>query len=207
MRQDGDMAGSVTQRVLGDRFAGLDPRLQRYFSLPPDGMVGEGSGVYSVAGSRHRWLRPVWSWLAWRRVLFPEFGYDVPFRVVNTPLADGSLRGERSFAFPEVERIMVDRMFVVGGCLHDRLGRRGGLEVRLALSVDGGELRMRSERLWIRLAGVRIPLPPVAVVTLREQAIESGPHGTQRVDVRIRSALLGELFRYTGEFAYDLRPA
>ena len=80
----------------------------------------------------------MFAFLAWRRVLFPEYGHDIPFRVVNTTAGDGSLSAERTFEFGTRTRVMQDRMTVVDGALHDRLGRRGGLEVELGLEVVDG---------------------------------------------------------------------
>lgn len=207
------MTGSVYQRVLGARFDRLDARLIPYFSLPPAGTVGRGEGVYQRAGSRHRWLRPALAVMAWRRVLFPELGAGVPFEVVNTPDAVGRLRGRRLFRFPGRTRVMVDRMEVVatadGLRLHDRLGRRGGLEVRMRLAVRDGGLTMRSERLWLRAGRLRVPLPPVVRVTLDERVELGGERqGTedggerQRVEVRITAPVLGEVFAYVGVFRY-----
>jgi hypothetical protein len=191
---------SVYERVLGPRMAELDPSLRRYFSLPPDGQVGAGSGVYEVAGSRHRWLWPVWAWLGWRRVLFPEFGRGIPFTVVNTPDADGSLGAIRTFAFPPRTRTMVDRMSVVDGRLRDRLGRRGGLEVELLLDVTpSGALHMSSARQWLRLGPLRLRMPGLVRVELTESSDPAG----QRVDVRMTAPVLGEVFRYAGTFTYD----
>ena len=125
---------------------------------------------YEVAGSRHRWLRPVLAWLAWRRVLFPEYGHDIPFTIVNTTHADGTLSARREFAFPRVTRVMEDTMSVVDGALHDRLGRRGGLEVEFALEVVDGGLRMRSRRQWLHLGPARFRMPGLVRVTLAETA-------------------------------------
>ncbi|MFC5502859.1 DUF4166 domain-containing protein [Lysinimonas soli] len=200
------MTGSVYQRVLGPRFAELDPSLAAYFSLPPAGHRGHGSGVYAVAGSRLRWARPLWAFLAWRQVLFPELGRGVPFTVVNTPTADGRLTAVRSFAFPGHERVMADAMSVVDGRLHDRLGRRGGLEVELLLDVVDGGLHMTSLRQWLHLGAVRVRIPSVVHVLLAETALAPGasavPDARQRVDVRMTAPLLGEVFRYTGDFVY-----
>ena len=202
------VAASVYERVLGNQIELLDPTLRRYFSTPPAGEVGVGRGVYEIAGSGYRWLAPLLTWLAWRRVLFPEFGRDVPFSVVNRPTADGTLSAQRVFEFPGRargrQRVMEDTMSVVDGRLHDRLGRRRGLEVALRLEVADGGLRMRSERLWLHLGPLRMPLPPVATVTLDERP-DPGDSGRQRVDVRITSPVLGEVFRYTGSFVYEYR--
>jgi hypothetical protein len=198
----GAMPPSVYERVLGERFGDLDPGLRAYFGSPP-GTVGTGVGVYEIAGSRHHWLRPVLAWLAWRRMLFPEFGHDIPFTIVNTTNADGSLSARREFGFPRVTRVMEDTMSVVDGALHDRLGRRRGLEVEFALAVVDGGLRMRSRRQWLRLGGVRLRMPGLVRVTLAESAGGRPGAETQRVDVRMTAPVLGEVFRYAGRFTYS----
>ena len=142
---------SVYERVLGETARAARSACCAGTSASPPGAVGRGAGVYEIAGSRHRWLRPVLAWMAWRRVLFPEFGRDIPFTIVNTTHADGTLSARREFAFPRVTRVMEDTMSVVDGALHDRLGRRGGLEVEFALEVVDGGLRMRSRRQWLHL--------------------------------------------------------
>ncbi|PPF83048.1 hypothetical protein C5E07_11680 [Pseudoclavibacter sp. RFBJ3] len=232
---------SVSEAVLGDDFARLDAQLQRYFGPIPAGHEGRGRGVYAWAGSRYRLLRPVLAWLAWRHVLFPERGRDVPFTVVNRPDGPGALSARREFEFPHVTRVMEDTMSVIRSPgarprLVDRLGRRRGLEVELELSVEDGGLRMRSTRLALRLRmphlptrgvrgvrrvhGVRgvpgadaaspirhlrIPLPRIVTMTLDERAHPDGD-GRQCVDVRLRAPLLGDVFRYLGEFEYGIVP-
>ena len=86
---------SVYQQVLGARFAELSPELRAYFARPPEGAVGRGTGVFEVAGSPRRWLRPVFAVLAWRRVLFPEYARDVPFTVTNIPGPGDGLSARR----------------------------------------------------------------------------------------------------------------
>ena len=190
------MTDSVYQRVLGSELAHLRPELQAYFSGHPG--VGVGNGVFEVAGSHYRLLRPVLAFLAWRRILFPEFARDVPFEITNTPTADGGLHAVRTFHLPKRDRSLEDTMRVVDGALHDFLGRRSGFEVRLRLTITDGLLQMRSDRQWLHLGRVRIPLARFATVTVSE----SWTDGRQRVDVRLRSPLLGEWFRYAGSFSY-----
>jgi hypothetical protein len=192
---------SVWERAFGDRLVNLSPGLRTYFSLPPEGMTGHGSGVYEVAGSRLRWLWPALAFLAWRRILFPEFGHNVPFTVVNTPTPEGTLRAVRTFEFSGRTRTMVDEMRIVDGHLHDFLGRRGGLEARLAATVHDGMLRLTTERLWLHLGAVRVPLPNVARIALTERTLDGGQH----VDVSLRTPLVGEWFVYRGAFTYELR--
>jgi hypothetical protein len=89
-------------------------------------------------------------------------------------------------------------MRVVDGRLHDFLGKRRGFEVQLELAILDGRLSMRSGRQWLHLGEARIRLPRMATVTVDE----SWTDGHQHVDVRLRSPLLGEWFRYAGSFSY-----
>jgi len=190
------MTDSVYQRVLGAEIEQLAPELRPYFSGHPG--VGVGSGVFEIAGSRRRFLRPVLAYLAWRRILFPEFARDVPFEITNTPTANGGLDAVRTFHLPGRDRQLEDTMRVVDGRLHDFLGKRRGFEVRMALTITDGLLQMHSSRQWLHLGRARIPLPPLASVTVAE----SWSDGRQHVDVRLRSPILGEWFRYAGSFSY-----
>ncbi|HEX4441947.1 MAG TPA: DUF4166 domain-containing protein [Galbitalea sp.] len=190
------MTDSVYQRVLGSDIEQLRPELQRYFGEGT--RVGLGSGVFEVAGSTRAVLRPALAFLGWRRVLFADYGRNVPFDIVNTPIPDGALDAVRTFHFPGRDRPLEDTMRVVGGELHDYLGKRRGFEVQLALTIKDRRLSMRSSRLWLHLGRARIPLPRLATVTVDE----SWSAGKQHVDVRLRSPLLGEWFRYAGSFNY-----
>ncbi|MCP2635027.1 DUF4166 domain-containing protein [Microbacterium sp. HD4P20] len=205
-RQPDPGEASVYQRVLGDEFALLQPRLQTYFGPIPRGSVGVGSGIYEMAGSPARWLSPVLAIMASRHILFPEFERDVPFAITNTPGRDGSLSATRTFRFARRHRLMEDTMSVIDGRLVDRLGKRRGLEVALDLWVEDGALRMASTRLALRVAGIRLPLPRLATVHL-DESVDSADLTLQHVDVRITAPLVGEIFRYAGDFTYELRPA
>ncbi|GAA1919885.1 DUF4166 domain-containing protein [Microbacterium aoyamense] len=189
---------SVYERVLGERFAAIHPALRAYFGALPPGTVGVGHGTFAEAGSRLRFLRPMLTCLARRGILFPERGTDVPFTVVNTATRRGTLTATRTFRFPARERVLVDEMSIAEGRLIDRVGRGGRLEIALDVLVVDEGVRLRSRRLALRLAGRRIPLPHAVRVTVDERAVDGGQH----VDVRLRSPLLGEVFRYVGAFTY-----
>jgi len=192
------MGQSVYQRVLGSDFEKLSPQLRPYFTGDSAGRPGLGSGVFTVAGLRRRILAPVMRYLAFQRILFPEFARAVPFDVVNTPRPDGSLRALRTFHLPERDRPLEDTMRVVDGRLHDFMGRRGGLEVRMALEIIDGNLRMSSVRQWLHLGTLRVRIPQLATVSVAESWVDDHQH----VDVRLRSPVIGEWFRYAGSFSY-----
>lgn len=190
---------SVYQRALPpERFAALDPGLRSYFGPIPAGHVGVGQGVFAFAGPTVRYLGPVLRLLAWRSILFPDRGRDIPFTVRNEARAGGALVATRTFAFPGRPRTMHDRMTVGAGGIVDRLGRRGGLEVTLSVAVVDAGLRLTSRRLAWRLGRLRVPLPPLARVVVEERMVADA----QCVDARVRVTGLGEVFRYTGTFTY-----
>lgn len=199
---------SVYERALGGDFARLDRALQTYFGAIPLGSEGIGTGIYDDAGYRGpRWLRPAMTFLAWRGIMFPDAAVGVPFRIVNSPEPHGALLGQRDFDFPRGRRRMVDAMTPGRpGEIVDRLGCRGELEVRLRPAIDGGGMRLRSVAIALRAGGMRLPLPPVASVEVRER-VDPGNPRRQRVDVSVRTWLLGEVFRYRGSFSYRIRPA
>lgn len=68
----------------------------------------------------------------------------------------------------------------------------------LDVHVADGCVRLRSTSLALRIGGRRLPVPHVVRVTVDE----SFSDGRQHVDVRLRSPLVGEVFRYAGPFTY-----
>jgi hypothetical protein len=193
------MSTSVYQRVTDLDIDSLVPELRTYFTGSRE--IGVGTGVFEVAGSRLRILRPLLVQLARKGILFPDYARDVPFDIVNSPTADGALHAVRTFHLPEGDRVLIDTMRVINGRLHDFMGKREGFEVQLSVTIKDGILQMRSDRQWLNLARVRIRLPRLATVTVTE----SWDGGRQHVDVRLRSPVLGEWFRYAGSFDYQYR--
>ena len=193
------MSTSVYQRVTDLDIDSLVPELRTYFVGGRE--IGVGTGVFDVAGSRLRILRPLLAQLARQGILFPDYARDVLFDIVNSPTADGGLHAVRTFHLPEGDRVLVDTMRVIHGRLHDFMGKREGFEVELSVTTKDGTLQMRSDRQWLNLARVRIRIPQLATVTVTE----SWEGGRQHVDVRLRSPVLGEWFRYAGSFDYQYR--
>lgn len=188
------MTASIFRRALGDDFARLHPQLQRYFD-PPDGARGEG--VFDEAGSRLRWLVPMWRMLARFGLLFPDYGTNVPFTVRMVPLSPGRVATTRRLQFPAGEREVADETHLVSGRLVD-VHARGRLLVHMHPEVlDDGSLAMTARQTRLRVASVLVWVPAVPV-TLTQRWDETGQ--CFHIDVRVRMPLLGEVFGYRGSF-------
>ena len=205
IRQDGPVnfdptPTSVYQRVLGSEFEKLSPELHEYFSLPPEGMVGRASGTFDVAGSRRGWMKPILHLLAWHRVVFPGFARDVPFRAINIPGPGDGLSALREIDMPGGIQLIEDTMHVIDGRIHDFLGRNRALEVRFNTRVFDGDLSMISDKLWLHVGGVRIPVP--AIFGARVILTETWRDGKNNVTLTLSNPMLGDLFEYSGSFTY-----
>jgi len=196
---------SVYQRVLGVAFDDLDGQLRTYFGPIPAGFVGVGVGRYAEVGLRVRALRPLFALLGRCRIAFAEHAVDVPFTVQNVPGSQGTLNATRTFEFATATREMSDSMRAVNGKLVDRIGAHGEIEIELEAHVRNGTLHLESRGLALRILGIRLPLPPIVKVNLREEA-DSGGSRIQHVELKITMPGLGQIYGYHGTFTYTLAP-
>jgi hypothetical protein len=191
---------SVYQRVLGDQFDALEPHLRDYLGQPAEATVGFGQGTFEVAGSRKRWLRPLFAAMAPKRILFPEFGREVPFTITTVPGPGEGLSAGREFHFPKTVRQIEDTMHVIDGELHDFMGRSRALEVKLRASVVDGGLSMISGATWLHVGRLRVPLP--ALFGARVVLTQRWTGEAHRIEVHVSNPLLGDIFEYAGHFTH-----
>jgi hypothetical protein len=190
---------SPWQAALGDRFAGLHPRLIDYFGAIPVGSVGRGSGVFEVVGTPRRWLWPALAALGRAGILFPVWEHDVPFTVANRPRR-GAVHADRTFLFARGSRMMVDSITIGPRGLVDRLGRRGRLEAELSAAVEDATLVLRSSR--IRILGMPVPRPFAPQLVLTERFDDSS--SSQRVSLVVDVPFVGRVYEYAGSFRYSI---
>ena len=181
---------------------GLHPRLSAYFGQIPEGTIGRGAGSFDVVGTPKRWLWPVLAVLGQQGVVFPFWGRDVPFTVINEPF-DEVLSGRRTFHFPLGDRTMVDLMSAVDGALVDDLGSARRYRARLVASVDEGAMVLRSTRLAVRAYRSYLRIPGRVVVTERWD----DEVGRQHVSAVISAPLVGRIYEYSGYFDYAIEAA
>ena len=80
---------SIYQRALGDDFHRLHPQMQRRFGFSSaDGVASIGTGVMDEIWKGHFFTEPFLRIGASRRIMFPETGRNIPFRIENYAFVD-----------------------------------------------------------------------------------------------------------------------
>jgi len=184
--------------ALGDEFGRLSPAVARH--------LRQAAGRSVLAGAvRRSWRRggALGSMLA--RLVRVDFG-------ALTAAARFELRNEllpgHAMLWRRVLRDgarMVDAFGIVRWdprrrALVDTLGRRQAIEVELVPRVEGGALVLASRRQWLRLLGLRIPLPR-AVAGSASAHEREGPDGTIVLALSLHHRWLGEYAGYEVELA------
>ena len=192
--------------ALGGDLTGLHPRLRAYFAAIPAGRHGLGRGTFDRVGTPRRWLWPVLALLARDGVLFPVWEHDVPFLVVNRPGRD-RVDAVRRFEFPAGSRDMIDAIGADAGGLYDRLGRSGRLETRLDARIVDGALHLDSARVFVHLAGRRVPVPRLCAPRVHLTERFDDGDNRQHVQVTVTLPLVGAVYEYSGSFRYSIEEA
>lgn len=191
------MSASIFERALGGDFERLSPGLRRYFGASE---AISASGVFVEAGSRQRWLLPLWAILERFGMLFAEYGRDVPFTITITPISDATVQTVRRIGFAGGhDKVMADRTSLIAGRLID-VHARGRLLVEMITRVGpDGSLGLRSRRARLRLGRISLPVPSPRVEV--EQSVTAD--GVYSIRVAVSMPLLGEVFGYRGTFTLD----
>jgi len=202
---------SVFFAALGPAASRLRPECRDDAAGPTDRVIGEG--VFEVVGSRFGRLGLLMRPFVGPRLLMTAHGRDVPFRVENrlVETAGGvtELHATRTVHFPSGDQEFVDLLRVGDepGTLINVLGDARRVELLLRVSVTAeGHLRLHSERAWLRLGGLRIPVPRLLAV--RVEVIDGFDESTGRQTVAARAVnpLLGTVLVYRGSFLWRREP-
>lgn len=132
--------------------------------------------------------------------LAPWCGEDVPVRVDVWTDADGGLVWDRAYGFAgrPVCRVASKKVMSVDGRLMEVV--KGGLGMRLALSVEAGALHFRSTGYFFTVAGRRIPIPGLATPGRAHVVHEDRGGGWFRFTLAFAHPLFGETMFQTGLF-------
>jgi hypothetical protein len=203
----GPLMPSIYQQALGGDFNLLHPQIQRRFGFSSQDMVASiGQGVMDEIWHGPFYTLPFLYVGTWRRIMFPECGRDVPFRIENYAYRDTfgretvtwirSFQGHKPRRFDAYMNYSKQRRGIV-----DHLGSHQHLAVDLDLSVDPrGGLRIRSgeQRFYERLIGFRFPLCFSGIADVCESYDDRVKQF--RIEVEVSNPTWGRLFGYRGAF-------
>lgn len=195
---------SPYERALGARIDELHPKTAWYFRTIPEGHVGVGVGVFTTAGSRHRWLQPVFRIAEALGVAFAGWERDLPFRIENRTV-HGRQVAVRRFELPGRDWIMPDTVALgPGGILRNEIGPRRTVVTTFDIDVRDAAVVLTIRRVGLRVGPLRLSAP--GILRPRIRLVERWDEQRRRhhVDMTIDAPLLGRVYEYRGYFEYTI---
>ena len=198
---------------MGSDFSRLHPQIRRRFGFSSaDGIAAIGRGVMDRIWHGRFYTLPFLYVGTWRRIMFPEYGHNVPFTIENYAYKDSSGRETvtwlRTFQTRRPRRFdayMIysqERRRIV-----DYLGTHQHLAVDIDLSVDPrGGLRLRSgeQRFYEGVIGFRFPMLFSGVADVCEWYDDDCDQF--KISVNVTNHRWGPLFGYNGSFEVEWKP-
>jgi len=176
---------SIYQKVLGSDFSRLHSQIQRRFGFNAEsGTASVGTGVMDEIWHGAAYTLPFLHIGAWRRIMFPEQGRNIPFRIENYAYRDALGRDTVTWVrtFETSRKRRFDAYMIYSeerGRVIDYLGTHQHLAVDIELSVEEN-------------GGLRFPAGPVGcrrcmrVVRRRESMFS---HSGERDEQTVGSAV------------------
>lgn len=198
---------SIYEQALGANFGQLHPQIQKRFGFnSSDGIASIGEGVMEEVWHGRLYTLPFLYLGSWRRIMFPEQGHNIPFRVENYACRDECgremvtwVRTYRARRMRRFDAYMIYSELRRG--IVDYMGSHQHLAVDLKVWPDErGGLRLRSgeQRFYEGKVAFRFPLLFSGVADVCEWFEDQ----TQkfRIDVNVHNPVWGPLFGYRGWF-------
>lgn len=199
-----DASTSPYERALGARISELHPKTAWYFRTIPPGHVGIGTGVFTTAGSRFRWLRPMFRIAEALGVAFAGWERDVPFRIENRTV-DGRALAIRWFELPGRTWVMPDAVeLTAGGILRNEIGPHRTVVTTFDIDVRDEAVVLTIRRVGLRLGPLRFSVP--GFLSPRIGLVERWDEERERhhVSMTIDAPVLGRVYEYIGFFEYAI---
>ncbi|MEN0023437.1 MAG: DUF4166 domain-containing protein [Microbacterium sp.] len=199
-----DASTSPYERALGARISELHPKTAWYFRTIPPGHVGIGTGVFTTAGSRFRWLRPMFRIAEALGVAFAGWERDVPFRIENRTV-DGRALATRWFELPGRTWVMPDAVeLTAGGILRNEIGPHRTVVTTFDIDVRDEAVVLTIRRVGLRLGPLRFSVP--GFLSPRIGLVERWDEERERhhVSMTIDAPVLGRVYEYIGFFEYAI---
>lgn len=204
---------SIYQEVLGSSFEKLHPQIQKRFGFTSaDNIASIGTGIMEELWHGRFYTLPFLYIGAWRRIMFPERGTNVPFTIQNYAYRDQFDRETvtwiRTFQTRRTRRF--DAYMINSqqrGKIVDYLGTHQHLAVDIDMSVDErGGLRLRSgdQRFYEGPLAFRFPLFFSGIADVCEWYDDT--IDKFRIEVKVTNRFWGPLFGYRGAFTVEWKP-
>ncbi|KIS26002.1 hypothetical protein TV39_18455 [Arthrobacter sp. SPG23] len=209
---------SIFELALGPDFNRLHPMLQQRFGVDAGaGYACVGRGVFSEVRRGAWWTVPFLRLGAYRNILFPDQGEDVPFTIENYPYIDSFGRPTvtfvRTLELPRAKHRRFDATMVYSpdtGRIIDYLGTHQHLATGLVLEVlPDGSLHLQSTDQRFYEGFIGFTLPPALTGTAELYENFDDARGVFTIQMQVRNPALGFLFGYRGEFTctFPVAPA
>ncbi len=204
---------SIYERAMGSDFRRLHPHIQRRFSITSEGgMASIGSGVMERLWHGGAYTLPFLYLGAWRRIMFPEHGRDVPFTIQNYAYKDALGRETVTWirSFDTTRRRRFDAYMIYDEerrRIVDYLGTHQHLAVDLELRVapNGGlAIRSGAQRFYEGPFAFSFPLALSGVADVCEWYDDE--QGCFRIEMAAANRRWGKLFGYAGRFQAEWIP-
>jgi hypothetical protein len=200
---------SIFELALGNDFHRLHPMLQKRFGVDTEaGYACVGRGTFSDVRRGAWWTVPFLQLGAYRNILFPDQGNNIPFTIENYPYIDGFGRPTvtfvRTLELSNSKRRRFDATMVhsnhTGGIV-DYLGTHQHLATDLALEVMAdGSLHLQSGAQRFYEGSTTFEFPALCTGTADLYESFDDARGVFTIQMQVRNPLLGFLFGYRGEF-------
>ncbi|MFB4169570.1 DUF4166 domain-containing protein [Virgibacillus sp. JSM 102003] len=200
---------SIYKHVMGKDFYLLHPMLQKRYEIQK-GISFTGTGMMKRIKGGPKWLFPLFWTGAKFKLLFPEHGENIPFKIINTPEkgrnGEEQIHWERTFYFGSKKRYFNALMSLDSerNIIKDYLGEPHLVYSDLSFAVTKDRaLKISSKRQRLVLGRLEIPLPTLfqGLATVTERYVEE--NDAYSIHVIVRNPLIGILFSYEGEFTAD----
>ncbi|MDJ0316054.1 DUF4166 domain-containing protein [Arthrobacter antibioticus] len=200
---------SIFEIELGVDFHRLHPMMQKRFGVDvAAGYACVGTGVFSEVRRGAWWTVPFLRLGAFRNILFPDQGTNIPFTIENYPYIDGFGRPTVTFVrtlhLPGAKERRFDATMVHNknrGAIVDYLGTHQHLATDLLLEVlpDGSlHLQTSGQRFYEGPVAFSFPAIGTGTADLYESYDEA--RGVYTIQMQVRSPCFGFLFGYKGDF-------
>ena len=203
---------SIYEIALGSDFQRLHPQIQRRFGLTSEsGIASIGTGIMAEVWHGAPYTLPFLYVGAWRRIMFPERGCNIPFTIENYAFVDDLGRETVTWirTFEMSKRRRFDAYMIYSqerGKIVDYMGSHEHLAVDLNLSVDArGGLKIQSDAQRFYEGMIAFPFP--LLFSGIADVCEWYDDATNKfcIDVNVHNRAWGPLFGYHGAFDVEWR--